>query len=71
MVKEKPSTPAIQAKQTAKQKPVDKSTDRVRLPFLEAYQALVLDEPISGVSQPLKETFLNLRRAAEYNNNTD
>jgi DNA adenine methylase len=44
---------------------------RSRLQFLEAYQALVLAEPISGVSQPLKEAFLSLRRAAEYDNNTD
>ena len=44
---------------------------RFRLQFLDAYQALVLDEPTSGVSQPLKEAFLSLRRAAEYNNNTD
>ena len=44
---------------------------RLRLQFLEAYQALVLDEPTSGVSQPLKEAFLTLRRAAEYNNNTE
>ena len=33
--------------------------------FLEAYQALVLAEPDSAVSQPLKEAFLALRRAAE------
>lgn len=44
---------------------------RSRLDFLEAYQALVLAEPTSGVSQPLKEAFLSLRRAAEYNNNMD
>ena len=38
---------------------------RLRMQFLEAYQALVLAEPESAVSQPLKEVFLALRRAAE------
>jgi DNA adenine methylase len=38
---------------------------RVRMQFLEAYQRLVLDEPDSAVSQPLKELLLALRRAAE------
>jgi len=38
---------------------------RVRLDFLEAYQELVLSEPDSAVSQPLKELFLTLRRVAE------
>lgn len=38
---------------------------RLRLDFLEAYQDLVLAEPESAVSQPLKEAFLALRRAAE------
>jgi DNA adenine methylase len=38
---------------------------RLRLDFLEAYQELVLSEPESAVSQPLKEAFLALRRAAE------
>ena len=38
---------------------------RLRLDFLEAYQELVLAEPESAVSQPLKEAFLALRRAAE------
>ncbi len=38
---------------------------RVRMPFLDAYQKLVLSESDSAVSQPLKETFLALRRAAE------
>jgi DNA adenine methylase len=33
--------------------------------FLNVYQALVLAEPTSSVSQPLKEAFLALRRAAE------
>lgn len=38
---------------------------RLRLDFLDAYQELVLMEPDSAVSQPLKELFLALRRAAE------
>lgn len=38
---------------------------RLRMQFVEAYQALVLAEPESAVSQPLKELFLTLRRAAE------
>lgn len=38
---------------------------RLRMQFLEAYQELVLAEPEAAVSQPLKELFLNLRRAAE------
>ncbi|MEB3178450.1 MAG: DNA methyltransferase [Nostocaceae cyanobacterium] len=38
---------------------------RLRMDFLEAYQKLVLDEPESAVSQPLKEAFLSLRQAAE------
>jgi len=38
---------------------------RLRIDFLETYQALVLNEPDSGVSQPLKEVFLTLRQAAE------
>lgn len=38
---------------------------RHRAKFLESYQSLVLAEPDSSVSQPLKETFLTLRRAAE------
>lgn len=42
---------------------------RLRLAFLEAYQALVLAEPESAVSQPLKELFLALRRAAEFDAN--
>jgi len=37
----------------------------LRSQFLEAYQQLVLDEPESAVSQPLKEAFLALRQAAE------
>jgi DNA adenine methylase len=35
------------------------------MPFLDVYQQLVLQEPDVAVSQPLKELFLNLRRAAE------
>ncbi len=44
---------------------------RLRLEFLDAYQKLVLGESESAVSQPLKEAFLALRRAAEssYTNN--
>lgn len=38
---------------------------RLRMPFLEAYQELVLDELDSAVGQPVKEAFLTLRRAAE------
>ena len=38
---------------------------RVRIEFLNTYQSLVLDEPGSAVSQPLKEAFLTLRQAAE------
>ncbi len=33
--------------------------------FLDDYQDLVLREPDSAVSQPLKEAFLTLRQAAE------
>lgn len=38
---------------------------RLRMSFLEAYQELVLVEPGSTVSQPLKEAFLAMRQAAE------
>lgn len=38
---------------------------RVRIDFLDNYQALVLAEPDSAVSQPLKEVFLALRQTAE------
>lgn len=38
---------------------------RLRSDFLETYQMLVLNEPESAVSQPLKEVFLALRQAAE------
>ncbi|MEW5961394.1 MAG: DNA methyltransferase, partial [Chloroflexota bacterium] len=38
---------------------------RLRMRFLEAYQELLLAEPDSAVSQPLKEAFLALRQAAE------
>jgi hypothetical protein len=40
---------------------------RIRMQFLEAYQELVLTEPESAVSQPLKEAFLAMRQAAESN----
>jgi hypothetical protein len=42
---------------------------RIRLEFLEAYQEFVLSEPDSAISQPLKEVFLALRRAAEFDSN--
>ncbi len=38
---------------------------RSRAKFLDSYQKLVLSEPDSAVSQPLKEAFLALRQAAE------
>jgi DNA adenine methylase len=38
---------------------------RLRSQFLEAYQQLVLAEPDSAISQPLKEAFLALRQTAE------
>ncbi len=38
---------------------------RLRISYLDDYQALVLAEPDSAVSQPLKEAFLALRQAAE------
>lgn len=38
---------------------------RQRNKFLNIYQTMVLDEPTSSVSQPLKEAFLALRRASE------
>ena len=38
---------------------------RYRTMFLDKYQALVLKEPTSAVSQPLKEAFLSLRKVAE------
>ena len=38
---------------------------RQRIKFLNIYQAMVLEEPTASVSQPLKEAFLALRRAAE------
>lgn len=38
---------------------------RLRSQFLEAYQQLLLTEPDSAISQPLKEAFLVLRQAAE------
>ncbi len=38
---------------------------RLRIAYLDAYQELVLAEPDSAVSQPLKEAFLALRQVAE------
>ena len=38
---------------------------RVRVQFLDEYQALLLIEPDSAVGQPLKEAFLALRSAAQ------
>jgi hypothetical protein len=38
---------------------------RRRSAYLEAYQRLVLEQPESAVGQPLKETWLTLRQAAE------
>ena len=38
---------------------------RLRVEFLDIYQELVLGEPDSAISQPLKEAFLTLRKAAE------
>jgi DNA adenine methylase len=38
---------------------------RYRTSFLDIYQSLVLAQPDSSVSQPLKEAFLVLRKAAE------
>jgi DNA adenine methylase len=38
---------------------------RLRAPFLEAYQSLILAEPLSAVDQPVKEAFLSMRQAAE------
>jgi hypothetical protein len=38
---------------------------RLRAHFLDVYQALVISEPESAVSQPVKEVFLTLRQAAE------
>lgn len=40
---------------------------RLRLAFLDAYQELVLNEPISAVKPLLKEAFLTARLAAEAN----
>lgn len=40
---------------------------RLRVQFLNAYQELLLAEPESAVSQPLKEAFLAMRAAAESN----
>lgn len=42
---------------------------RIRMEYLDAYQDLLLKEPESAVSQPLKEVFLSLRQAAEIDKN--
>jgi DNA adenine methylase len=42
---------------------------RLRMRFLEVYQELLLAEPESAVSQPLKEAFLALRQVAENQGN--
>jgi DNA adenine methylase len=42
---------------------------RIRVRYLDEYQNLLLAEPDSAVSQPLKEVFLSLRQQAESNNN--
>ena len=44
---------------------------RRRLQFLDNYQQLVLSEPASSVPQPLKEAFLTLRIAAEYDSSDE
>lgn len=38
---------------------------RFRIAYLDTYQELVIAEPDSAVSQPLKEAFLAQRQAAE------
>ena len=38
---------------------------RIRMDFLNAYQDLLLAEPESAITQPLKEAFLAMRQAAE------
>ncbi len=38
---------------------------RLRVNFLETYQSLILAEPESSVSQPVKEAFLSMRQASE------
>ncbi len=44
---------------------------RRRGAFVEAYQKLVLEQPESAVRQPLKETWLALRQAAESRPDSD
>ncbi|MHB8628055.1 MAG: hypothetical protein ACYDEO_17845 [Aggregatilineales bacterium] len=44
---------------------------RLRGEFLDIYQEIVLSEPDSAVSQPVKEAFLVLRQAAESNVDAD
>jgi DNA adenine methylase len=38
---------------------------RLKVRFLETYQSMILEEPQSSVSQPVKEAFLAMRRTAE------
>jgi len=38
---------------------------RLRPDFLQEYQSLILAEPESSVSHPVKESFLSLRQAVE------
>lgn len=44
---------------------------RLRTTFLNSYQQMMLAEPDSAVSQPVKEAFLALRQAAESGENVD
>jgi hypothetical protein len=43
---------------------------RIRIKYLEEYQSLVLNEPISAVAQTLKEVLLTIRQQAESSNNS-
>lgn len=43
---------------------------RIRIKYLEEYQSLVLNEPVSAVSQTLKEVLLTIRQQAESSNNS-
>ncbi|MDE0119105.1 MAG: hypothetical protein OXM55_03755 [Bdellovibrionales bacterium] len=38
---------------------------KIRMNFLDEYQKMVLKEPISAVSQELKEVFITLRKSSE------
>ena len=44
---------------------------RLRSEYIEAYQELLLDEPDSAVSQPVKEAWLALRQASESSSNIE